>query len=113
MTNTSLHPDTTAPSTTSPRDKLMADLKVVIADAEELLKMTAGQAGDKAADIRARMQIRLAAAKTELSRLQTQAATTARAASKATDEYVQENPWAAVGIGAGIGLLIGLLLSRR
>jgi ElaB/YqjD/DUF883 family membrane-anchored ribosome-binding protein len=113
MTNTSLNPDTTAPSTTSPRDKLMADLKVVIADAEELLKMTAGQAGDKAADIRARMQIRLAAARTELSRLQTQAATSARAAGKAADGYVRENPWTAVGIGAGAGLLVGLLLSRR
>ncbi len=35
--------------TASPRDRLVADLKVVIADAEELLKMTAGQAGEKSA----------------------------------------------------------------
>lgn len=32
-------------------------------------------------------------------------------AAKATDEYVQDNPWKAVGAGAVIGVLFGLLLS--
>ena len=32
------------------KDKLIADFKVVVADAEELLKVTASQAGDKAGD---------------------------------------------------------------
>ena len=34
-------------------------------------------------------------------------------AARATDEYVHENPWRAVGIGAGVGLIIGLLIGRR
>jgi len=38
------------------RDKLVADLKVVVADAEELLRITAGQAGDKVAAVRDKMQ---------------------------------------------------------
>ncbi len=37
------------------RDKLMADLRVVISDAEELLQLTASDASDKVADLRARM----------------------------------------------------------
>ena len=45
------------------KEKLMSDLKVVIADAEELLKMTAGQVGDKATELRGRMQTRLEQAK--------------------------------------------------
>jgi ElaB/YqjD/DUF883 family membrane-anchored ribosome-binding protein len=34
------------------RDKLVADLKNVIADAEEMLKLSAGQAGEEALRLR-------------------------------------------------------------
>lgn len=108
--------DTTAAANAapaSPRDKLMADLKVVIADAEELLKMTAGQAGDRAADVRARIEDRLARARADLSLLQVQAANSVREAGQAADQYVRENPWQAIGIGAGIGFVLGLLIARR
>ncbi len=98
---------------TSPKEKLMADLKVVIADAEELLKMTADQAGEKASELRARMQTRMDQAKTELARLQGLAVERARDAGKATDAFVHDNPWKAVGIAAGAGLIIGMLISRR
>ncbi len=95
------------------KEKLMSDLKVVIADAEELLKMTAGQVGDKASELRSRMQTRLEQAKAELARVQAAAVVKAKEAGQATDTYVRENPWQAVGIAAGAGLLIGMLISRR
>ena len=34
-------------------------------------------------------------------------------AAKATDEYVHDNPWQAVGIAAVAGVVLGLLISRR
>ena len=34
-------------------------------------------------------------------------------ASEATDEYVRENPWAAIGIAAAIGIVIGFVAGRR
>jgi ElaB/YqjD/DUF883 family membrane-anchored ribosome-binding protein len=37
----------------------------------------------------------------------------AKAAAAATDEYVHEHPWHAVGVAAGVGLVIGLLIGRR
>jgi ElaB/YqjD/DUF883 family membrane-anchored ribosome-binding protein len=37
----------------------------------------------------------------------------AKAAARATDDYVHANPWRAVGIAAGVGLVIGMLISRR
>ena len=46
--------------TAAQKDKLMADLKVVIADAEELLRLTAGEVGAGAGDVRMRLQERLA-----------------------------------------------------
>jgi len=36
-----------------------------------------------------------------------------KAAAKATDVYVHENPWKAIGVAAGFSLVIGLLLGRR
>ena len=97
----------------SPRNKLMDDLKVVISDTEDLLKMTANQVGDKAIDLRGRMQVRLEQAKAELVRAQEAAVARAKVAGQAADAYVHENPWRAVGIGAGVGLVVGVLLARR
>lgn len=34
-------------------------------------------------------------------------------AAAATDEYVHENPWTAIGIAAAVGLLVGVLLGQR
>ena len=48
------------------KDKLVADLKVVVADAEELLRATASQAGEKVAVARERIQASLATAKNSL-----------------------------------------------
>lgn len=95
------------------KDKLMGDLRVVITDAEELLRMTADQAGESAADIRSRVQTRMNQAKADLLHLQEAAVARAKAAGHAADEFVHENPWKSIGIAAGIGLVMALLVSRR
>ena len=95
------------------KDKLMHDLRVVITDAEELLRVTADQAGAGATEVRGRIQSRLAAAKAELVRLQDVAVAKAKEAGHAADEYVHEHPWKSIGVAAGIALLIGLLVGRR
>ncbi len=98
---------------TAQRDKLMADLRLVIADTEELLRVTAGQAGEHAKELRGRMQTRIDEAKASLTQMQDAAIHKAKAAGHAADEYVHENPWKAVGAAAGIGLIAGLLIGRR
>lgn len=95
------------------KDKLISDLRVVIADAEELLRMTADEAGDTAIDIRSRIQTRMNQAKADLMMLQEAAIAKAKAAGDATDEFVHENPWKSMGIAGAVGLLLGLLISRR
>lgn len=99
--------------TSAQGDKLMNDLKLVIADAEELLRVTADQASGAATEVRGRIQGRLQQAKAELARLQEAAIAKVKAAGHATDEFVHENPWKSIGIGAGVGLVIGLLIGRR
>lgn len=94
------------------KEKLMQDLRVVVADAEELLRATAGQAGEKVNTARERIQENLAAAKVRLVAAEEALVAKTKQAAKATDDYVHENPWKAVGIGAGVGLIVGMLISR-
>jgi ElaB/YqjD/DUF883 family membrane-anchored ribosome-binding protein len=96
-----------------PKVRLAADLKAVIADTEELLKVTASQAGEKISAARARAEESLSAAKARLDEIEEAAVEKAKAAAKATDTYVHENPWQAIGIAAGVGFLVGLLVSRK
>ena len=60
-----------------------------------------------------RMQASLAVAKDRLAELQESVTEGARAAAKTTDDYVHENPWAMIGVGAAVGLVAGFLLARR
>lgn len=99
--------------TTVHKDKLMNDLRVVITDAEELLRMTADQAGETAADVRGRVQAKMNQAKADLLRLQDTAVAKAKAAGLAADEFVHDNPWKSISVAAGVGLALGLLASRR
>ena len=99
--------------TTAQTDKLMADLRLVVADAEELLRTTAGQAGEGAAELRDRVRASLARARDGLADAQETAVAKAKAAGRAADDYVHDNPWRSIGISAGFGLLVGLLIGRR
>lgn len=95
------------------QEKTVQDIKAVIADAEEMLVATADQAGEKMATLRARVQLRLQDAKVRLTQAETLLLEKTKAAAKATDAYVHESPWTAVGIAAGVGFLIGVVLGRR
>ncbi len=95
------------------KDKLMADLRAVISDAEELLRLGADQTGDRASEWRGRVQERITEARLKLADLQDSAIERAKAAGHAADDYVHDHPWKAIGAAAGVGLIIGLLIGRR
>src|SRR5262245_45433966 len=95
------------------RDKLVQDLKIVVADAEELLRATASQAGEKVAAVREKVQDSLHRAKIKLAEAEEVLIDKGKQAARVTDEYVHDNPWKAVGIAAGVGFVIGLLIGRR
>jgi ElaB/YqjD/DUF883 family membrane-anchored ribosome-binding protein len=100
-------------NTTVTKEQLVNDFKIVIADAEALIKATANQGGEAVSNLRAKAEESLAVAKEKLADAQDALIEKGRVAAKATDEYVHEKPWNAVGIAAGIGLLVGLLIGRR
>jgi ElaB/YqjD/DUF883 family membrane-anchored ribosome-binding protein len=95
------------------KDKLIADFKIVVADAEELLRATAGQAGEKVTAARGRVEENLVRARQSLAEAQVVVVDKAKAVGRVTDDYVQDNPWRSVGIAAGFGFIVGLLIGRR
>ncbi|MBC7610783.1 MAG: DUF883 domain-containing protein [Polaromonas sp.] len=101
------------PTSVNSQEQLVSDIKSVISEAEEMLGATADQAGEKIANLRARIQERLRDAKARLADAEELLVAKTKAAARVTDDYVHESPWTAVGIAAGVGLLVGLLIGRR
>jgi ElaB/YqjD/DUF883 family membrane-anchored ribosome-binding protein len=97
----------------STRSRLVDDFSAVLAEAEDMLKKAATETGDKARDLRSQVEAKLLTAKLRLQELEGQAIDQAKAAARATDEYVHDNPWQAIGVAAAVGFLIGLVVSRR
>jgi ElaB/YqjD/DUF883 family membrane-anchored ribosome-binding protein len=93
--------------------RVMADVNSVLGDAEDLLRQAAQASGEQAAELRRRAQAVIASAKTRVVDMEHKVADTTRQAAKATDNWVHDNPWKAIGVAAGIGVLIGLLINRR
>ena len=90
----------------------MKDLKAVVADAEELVKVTASHTEERIAAARAKAEESLKAAKARLAEQEGAVMTKTRAAAKATEDYVRANPWKAVGIAVGAGFVLCLLATR-
>jgi len=83
-------------------DRIVKDMRAVIVDAEDLLKATASQTGERIEKVRARAEESLRVARERI-----------KDAGMDLDEQVRNNPWATAGIAAGVGLLLGLLIGRR
>jgi ElaB/YqjD/DUF883 family membrane-anchored ribosome-binding protein len=95
------------------KDQLINEFKVVVADAEALLKATANTGDDKLSELRVKAEESLGIAKARIMDIQTEVLAKTKAAAKATDAYVHENPWRSIGFAASLGVVVGLLISRR
>jgi ElaB/YqjD/DUF883 family membrane-anchored ribosome-binding protein len=93
--------------------KLKQNLQSIVDDAEELLKATASQTGERVEKTRARVEESLRAARRRLAEVGSDAAYTARKAARDVDDQVHDHPYAAAGIAAGIGFLLGLVIGRN
>ena len=94
-------------------EKLIGDLKTLVTDAEELLKATASQAGEKIAVARQKIEQSLVEGKKALADAEQTLFKKSKECAEIADDYVRENPWSAVGIAASAGLVIGLLIRNK
>jgi len=98
---------------TVPKEKLMEDLRMVVADAEDLLRATANQAGESAAAARTRIQGNLQVVKGRLVEAEDAVIERVRDAATDADRYVHDNPWQAIGVSACVGAIVGMLIARH
>ena len=103
----------TTQENTSDTQRLARDLRLLVDDTEALLRHAVRDAGEGYAEARVRLEQSLRTARERLTDLEEEVAQRLRAAGKATDAYVHEHPWRAIGLSAAVGLVIGMLIARR
>lgn len=95
------------------RERVLADLKSLIRDSEDLLKATAHDVSEKANEARVRLAAALQRANATCRELQEQTVAKAKAAARKADTTVRAHPYESIGVGFGLGLLVGILVGRR
>lgn len=91
------------------RDRLIHDVKTVIRDAEDLLRVTGSELGEKAAEERKRLSGALESARETCRRAEDQIEKCARE----TERMVREHPYETLGITFAAGILAAVLLFRK
>jgi|SRR5690625_1335559 len=94
-------------------EDFIKDVKKNLDEAEKLLQEAAESTGDKAVEIREKAMRALRQSREALHDTQETLARRGRQAIAATDEYVHDKPWQAIGLAGAVGLLLGILVSRR
>jgi ElaB/YqjD/DUF883 family membrane-anchored ribosome-binding protein len=95
------------------KDRLVSDLKALVTDAEELLRATATQAGEKITDARQKIEQSLVEGKKAIADAEKTIVKKSKECAEIADDYVRENPWSAIGMAAGLGVVLGLLLRGK
>ncbi len=97
---------TRIPKTEASTEQLKADLEHLTQTVEELVSATADDTRSNIKDLRARAEARGEELYNDVSE-------NVRHQADVCDEYVHQNPWTSVGVGAAVGVVFGLLLGRR
>ena len=100
-------------SASSLAEQIEADVRKAVSGAEDMLTQAANATGDKAAELRSQALNQLKALRERMNDAQEAALRQSKAAARATDEYVHENPWRSILAAASVGVVVGLLIGRR
>src|SRR5512134_1720743 len=92
------------------KETFVKDFHHLIDDGEALLKSTSNLSGEALAQAQAQFRATLADARTHLDDVFQATGDRGRQAVRATDRYVHERPWPAIGAAAGLGMVLGFLL---
>ncbi|MDX5628379.1 MULTISPECIES: YqjD family protein [unclassified Brenneria] len=92
---------------------LRAELKSLADTLEEVLSSSSDKSKSELDKLRSKAETALKETRSRLSDTGDRIATHTREAVGYADDYVRENPWTGVGIGAAVGVVLGVLLARR
>ena len=90
-----------------------AEVKNLIADVEDLLARIADLKDADVSRVRNKVMQAVGSAKESIAESADNLRRQAREAVTATDDFVHDSPWQAVGIAALVGALVGILVTRR
>jgi ElaB/YqjD/DUF883 family membrane-anchored ribosome-binding protein len=90
-----------------------AEVKNLIADVEDLLARIADLKDADVSRVRNKVLQAVGNAKETIAESADNLRRQAREAVTATDDFVHDSPWQAVGIAALVGALVGILVTRR
>ncbi|CAM6330182.1 DUF883 family protein [Klebsiella aerogenes] len=94
-------------------EDLRAELKNLADTLEEVLNSSTDKSKEELGKLRSKAESVLKDSRVRLSDTSDAIIKQTRETAARADEYVRENPWTGVGIGAAVGLVVGVLLSRR
>jgi ElaB/YqjD/DUF883 family membrane-anchored ribosome-binding protein len=92
---------------------LVREYHKLLADLEDLIGSASTLTGEELTRAKSNLTTRIGAARDAAMRMGNVVSDRVRAGAHATDHYVHESPWQAIGISAAAGLLLGFLLGRR
>jgi len=90
---------------------LAEELRNVVHQAEKLVVALSEDRDQALIELRERMSVALAEARKRLADFEEQARLLEDTAGRATNQFVRENPWTAVGVAAAVGLILGSWLA--
>jgi ElaB/YqjD/DUF883 family membrane-anchored ribosome-binding protein len=95
------------------KEQLVKDLRAVVNDAQQLIESGVDSCNAQASEARQRLEAALDEVRQQLGQVQPVAKRTIERVQSASDQYVHEHPWKAMGVAVGLGMLFGLLVGRR
>jgi ElaB/YqjD/DUF883 family membrane-anchored ribosome-binding protein len=90
-------------------ESVVVELNRIVAQAEDLLKTLGEEGGAAVEAVRQRVLRTVGQAKVKIADASTRARGAANDAAKATDRYVQDNPWKSIAYGAAAGAVVAII----
>ncbi len=94
-------------------EHLRAELKSLADTLEEVLRGSSQKPKAEFDRLRSKAESALKETRTRLGDGSERLAEQTKVVAEKADEYVHDNPWAGIGIGAVIGFVLGALITRR
>lgn len=94
-------------------EELRAELKSLADTLESVLNTAESKSKEEVDSLKKKAQAALENSRTRLAEGKEQVVKQTKEIAGKADNYVRENPWTGVGIGAAVGVVLGVLLARR
>jgi ElaB/YqjD/DUF883 family membrane-anchored ribosome-binding protein len=91
------------------KDKMLAELKTIVGDAQRLLNNAAESSSDGFASARSHLERQLERTRDQLDRARRTVNRTAQRSTAAARDQVRANPLRSVGVATAAGVIVGLL----